>query len=135
MKNILMFCGLLSVVPQVMACQPLKQAGEPTLICDGQISPEQMESTINIALSGDEDAAMRLLWDALDEGKREEAIYWAQIAMENGSQAGRHGYASLLIQKGDERSLRRARFHLNILIAQGDQDAKVLLEKLPGARE
>jgi len=102
---------------------------KPVFYCDGELSCGQLEELAKSALNGSADAALDLSWAHLDKGEEDEALYWTQIAMENGSPAGRHNYASLLIRKGDMRSLLRARYHLKILVEQGDSDSAVLLEE------
>ena len=95
---------------------------------DYAFSAEEVVRFERDALKGGQDSAVQLIWVSLDEGKKEEAIFWAQVAMENGSAVGRHNYASLLAQRGDFRSLSRAKYHLDYLASQGDGDAKVLLK-------
>lgn len=123
------FIYLLFMSPVLFACG---SAGDdvPILICDDGVNASNVDSMKDSALSGSPDAAMALFWAVLDDGDKEGALFWSQIAMENGSKAGRHGHASLLMQRGDAASLKRARFHLGVLIKDGDKDAAVLLEKL-----
>lgn len=122
----LLFSGALLVASGGCYSSDIKK---PVSICGGELSCEEVGGPIESALSGSPEAALELFWASLDKGEKEEALYWARIAMENGSQAGRHNYASLLIRQGDARSLQRARYHLKILVRQGDKDAAVLLEE------
>lgn len=100
---------------------------KPDFSCDSELSCGQIESLTESALNGSADAALDLSWASLDKGEKEDALYWAQIAMENGSSAGRRNYASLLSEKGDTKSLTRARYHLRMLVSQGYEGADVLL--------
>lgn len=121
-----LLCGaMLAVSAGCFSSEPDK----PINLCGGDVSCEEIEGLTRGALDGSPDAALKLFWTSFDEGKMEDALYWAQVAMENGSQAGRHNYASLLIQRGDAKSLARARYHLKILVKQGDKDAIVLLKE------
>jgi len=123
---ILSFSSALLIVSS--ACR----ASEPEIpfnLCGEEAMYAESEDLTQIALDGSSDAALKLFWASLDNGKMEDALYWAQIAMENGSEVGRHNYASLLVQKGDARSLSRAKYHLTKLAAGGDRDAAVLLRE------
>lgn len=100
---------------------------KPDFSCDSKLSCGQFEELTQSALNGSADAALDLSWASLDKGDKEEALYWAQIAMENGSAAGRRNYAFLLSERGDAKSLARARYHLRALVSQGYEGADVLL--------
>jgi len=100
---------------------------KPDFSCDSELSCGQIEDLTQSALNGSADAALDLSWTSLDKGDKEEALYWAQIAMENGSPAGKRNFAFLLSEKGDAKSLVRARYHLRALVSQGYEGADVLL--------
>jgi len=118
---------LLTVLPAGCAFCQSNGHGQPVSICGNGLSCEDAKGMEVRALDGDGEAAIELFWDASDNDRKDDALFWAQIAMENGNSAGRHNYAVLLMEKGDLRSLMRARFHLKILVAQGDKDSGVLL--------
>ncbi|MDO5505073.1 MAG: hypothetical protein Q4F49_02130 [Pseudoxanthomonas suwonensis] len=123
LASLLFFGALLAVSGGCHSTEPEK----PDFSCDGELSCGQLEELTESALNGSANAALDLFWASLDKGEKEEALYWAQIAMENGSAAGRRNYASLLSEKGDAKSLARARYHLRMLVSQGYEGADVLL--------
>lgn len=95
-----------------------------------EYSRDEVVSLNEAALNGSAEDALKLFWFHLDRGDKDEALYWAQVAMENGSPVGRHNYASLLAERGDVRSLARAKYHLLILVGQGNRDAESLLREV-----
>ena len=100
----------------------------PAMLCeDDEHSCGEVVALETKALSGSDKAALSLYWYHLGRDDKNEAMYWAQIAMENGSEVGRFNYASMLAERGDPRSLARAKFHLAALAVQGDVDAAWLL--------
>ncbi len=104
---------------------------EPVSICeDYEFSCAQVSGLNETALAGSARDALKLYWFYLDQGNKDEAVFWAQVAMENGSPIGRHNYAYLLAERGDARSLARAKYHLRALAEQGDKDAASLLRKI-----
>ena len=120
----LVFSGALLVTSG--GCHSMEQE-KPDFSCDSELSCGQIAGLTESALNGSADTALDLSWASLDKGEKENALYWAQIAMENGSLAGRRNYAFLLSEKGDVQSLTRARYHLRALVSQGYSGADVLL--------
>lgn len=104
--------------------KPVNISGEFEYSCDEVVSLSEA------ALKGSAEDALKLFWFHLDRGDKDEALYWAQVAMENGSSVGRHNYASLLVERGDVRSVARAKYHLRILADQGNKDAQSLLREI-----
>ncbi|WP_156890114.1 hypothetical protein [Silanimonas lenta] len=118
---------LLSASTQVFA-----EGGEKPVDISHQFEIEEsnLNSKVESALNGSPQDALDVFWFYLDRGNKDEALYWSRVAMENGSDLGRKNYASLLLERCDQRSVARARFHLRILVNQGNEDAQVLLNKL-----
>jgi TPR repeat protein len=129
--GILVSIGLLGASPPAIAQDGRENNVPPVLLCeDDDYSCGEVVDLESKALSGSEKEALSLYWYYLGRDERSEAMYWAQIAMENGSEVGRFNYASMLAERGDPRSLARAKFHLAEMAAQGDADAASLLRRI-----
>lgn len=103
----------------------------PVSICeDYDFTCGEVADLSESALSGSAEDAIKMYWSALDKDNTEDAMFWARVAMENGSAIGRHNYASLLSRRADVGSLIRAKFHLKALVSQGDKDAEPLLREV-----
>jgi len=111
-------------------CMSAEQEKPVNLCGDYDFSCTEVAGLNESALAGSADAALKLFWFYLDQENEDEAIFWAQVAMENGSPVGRHNYASLLVKRGDVRSLARAKYHLKALVEHGDKDAASLLREV-----
>jgi hypothetical protein len=103
---------------------------KPVFTQESVPSAEEMKKMERAALSGSAELALELMWATFDDENQDVPLFWARIAMENGSAVGQHGYASLMSKKNDYASLARAAFHLRALIDKGDGDAAVLLEEV-----
>lgn len=85
------------------------------------------------ALDGSSEAALRLERQYSLTARHAEAIFWATIAAENGSQDGVYRLAFTLAHSPHRDQRRRARYWLKKLIARGGEmgkDATVLLAEL-----
>jgi TPR repeat protein len=128
-KSVLLAATLVLITGACMSAE--KEEEQPVSICeDFEFSCTEVAGLSDAALAGSAEAALKLFWFYLDRENKDEALYWAQVAMENGSAVGRHNYASLLADRGDSRSLARAKFHLRALVEQGDKDAESLLREI-----
>jgi len=95
-----------------------------------EFSRSELADLSESALAGSAEDALKLSWFYSDQGNKDEEFFWTQVAMENGSAAGRHNYASVLVERGDARSLARAKYHLKALVEQGSKDAESLLREV-----
>lgn len=95
-----------------------------------EFSHSELAGLSESALAGSAEDALKLSWFYSDQGNKDEEFFWTRVAMENGSAAGRHNYASLLVERGDSRSLARAKYHLKALVEQGNKDAESLLREV-----
>ena len=100
---------------------------KPTLLCGEQYSCSQVAELNDAALAGSAEAAFKLQAFYFNQDNIDEAIYWAQVAVENGSSQGRYAYAFLLNLRGMPRDLARAKYHLKIAAGQGHPLAESLL--------
>ncbi|MCZ4303328.1 hypothetical protein O4G98_01145 [Zoogloeaceae bacterium G21618-S1] len=83
------------------------------------------------ALDGSGDAARRLaLHFLVAQGDREEGLYWAIIAAENGDIIGQYNTGFLLKDDPDPRNRQRAIYWLKRAKAAGNDAAQSLLEEL-----
>jgi hypothetical protein len=134
--NIRIWLFALLILPAFFSRTSAAQSAEkPVFVQENTVSSEEMEEKKKRALDGSQEMALDLMWLTFDNDDQEVPIFWAQIEMENGSLAGRHGYATLLFKKGDYISLARAAYHLRALSDQGDGDASVLLKEVEKKRQ
>jgi TPR repeat protein len=76
---------------------------------DFELPCAQVKEKAVAALNGDAQEAVNLAAFYGEVGDDEQILYWYQVAMENGSEAGLLSYASALIARGDEYSVIRAK--------------------------
>jgi TPR repeat protein len=83
------------------------------------------------ALGGSTEAALRLcnFFDFI-RMDHNEAMFWVQIAAENGGHISEYNYGSMLYEDPNPRNRQRARFWLERAAKNGDEKAKILLRKL-----
>jgi len=98
----------------------------PNFLCP-DYSEEGIHAMMEAALDGSQNDALHLYFEFIEKHDYIQAVYWAQIAMENGSQEGKKFYIDALIEKGDIHSLKRARYHLSNLIQGNPGDKEDLI--------
>jgi len=98
----------------------------PVLLCP-DYSEEEIHAMMEAALDGSQDNALYLYFEFIGKHDNAQALYWAQIAMENGSQPARRFYIDALVEKGDINSLKRARYHLNKIIENDIENKEDLI--------
>jgi len=106
----------------------------PVLLCP-DYSEEEIHAMMEAALDGSQDNARYLYFEFIGKNDNIQALYWAQIAMENGSQEGRKYYVDALVLKGDMQSLKRARYHLNKMMEddlENKEDLIVIANNIEG---
>lgn len=108
----------------------MAQNEKPVLLCGEHGNCADIPILSEKALAGSPEAAFELQSYYLDEDNLEEAIYWAQVSVENGSKQGRYAYAFLLNLRGHPRDLERAKFHLKRAIQEGHPLAQSLLREI-----
>lgn len=108
--------------------------GEPINPMESVFVPKaEYVEVVRQALDGSIDAALRLERQHSLTARYAEAIFWATIAAENGSQDGTYRLAFTLAHSPHSNQRRRARYLLKNLIAAGGElgkDAKSLLAEL-----
>ena len=97
------------------------------------ISDKDLPIVKNEALGGSGEAALRLYKYyrkiALDP---KSAIYWAQVAAENGDPIGQYTFGLELLELKDEQSETRARYWMRRAADQGNSRARDVLDRLEG---
>lgn len=107
-------------------------SSENSLISPSQsvfVSEEEEPLLERQALEGSPKAATRLYSFYGMTGRTKEAIYWAEIATENGQENGPYLLGSLLIREPDINSLVRACFWLKRASNSGEKLADSLLKE------
>lgn len=108
--------------------------GEPINPMESVFVPKaEYAEVVRQALDGSAEAALRLESQYSLTARYAEAIFWATIAAENGSQIGAYNLAFTLAYSPHADQRRRARYWLKKLIAAGGGmggDAKILLVEL-----
>jgi len=125
--------GLFFSTPKAETCNASEVETEikaederPILLCS-YYSNDEISEMADDALNGSQDKALSLYFQFRDIHDYAQALYWAQIAMENGSQLANKFYIDALIEKGDIHSLKRARYHLSNLIQGNPGDKEDLI--------
>lgn len=127
--------AMLLALPILGASCMATEKEKPVLLCGEQLSCAQVTELSDAALAGSAEAAFKLQSFYLDQDNIEEAIYWAQVSVENGSEQGRYAYAFLLNLRGGQRDLERAKYHLKIAAKQGQPLAESLLREIEAKQQ
>lgn len=108
------------------------EGGTAYMLNEGmRLKSDELTNLTSSALQGDKEAAHRIAryYEGI-ELDHQKAMYWYQIAAENGGTVNHYNYGVMLANSSDSQDKIRARYWLSLALKEGDEHAADEIKQL-----